>query len=441
MTKDDIYQKIADSSLFGNLGLFIGAGFSKAVFEGNPDFQPLSWIQLLEKISLKNNIDWDCIEKSYRSCPEIASALCVKIAENHNISIRESEEKLKEQISNITSWYPNQDNRNSFGIQLSNLNPKWIITTNYDLVIEGLLPDITNSLGPFDSFVFSDFSIPIYHMHGIRTIPNSLIITNEDYIKLFRPSEYRIHKLSLIINESTTLLIGYGVGDQNVLTALDWSKNVYKNNKAHYPNGVIQLVFCQNPKDFPVETSSGIILIETNSILETLSSINDKINANKAKHNDRIEEIKQITSHLVNADEKIIVKFITQSDYRLAYIVRISDDYRYIIQSFLNFLAKVFDCCWKRAIPYGAFQAYEEMTSIVLDVLIEISYEKMPPALFETVAYNLDRFSTYIGPGKGESHAAFRLWNSKKDQISEVTKRELINYANQCDSKRITRLF
>ncbi len=50
-------------------------------------------------------------------------------------------------------------------------------------------------------------------MHGIRTSPNSIIISQEDYISLFRPNQYRQQKLSLSIKESTTLIIGYGLGD------------------------------------------------------------------------------------------------------------------------------------------------------------------------------------------------------------------------------------
>jgi len=48
------------------------------------------------------------------------------------------------------------------------------------------------------------------------------IIVQEDYVGQFRPTEYRQIKMALMIKESTMLIIGYGLGDVNVLTALDW---------------------------------------------------------------------------------------------------------------------------------------------------------------------------------------------------------------------------
>jgi len=224
-----------------------------------------------------NSIPWESVETQYRSCPQIASSICATIAQTGSISFREAEKKIKDHICDLTSWYPNQNQREAFSPLLRQLSPKWIITTNYDLILEGLLPDNSSSLGPNDSLVFSNYTIPIYHLHGIRTSANSLIITNEDYIRLFRPNEYRLQKLSLTINESTTLIVGYGIGNQNVLTALDWSKNVYKNGRAHYPSGVIQLVFTDNPIEAVTETADGMILLETNSIVDTLRGINEKI--------------------------------------------------------------------------------------------------------------------------------------------------------------------
>jgi len=136
----------------------------------------------------------------------------------------------------------------------------------------------------------------------------------------------------------------------------------------------------------------------------------------------------------------VLVQFIEEQENRRIYLARISSDYRYVIESFLSFLTKVFDRCWERARPNGAFSAYAEMTSIVLDIIIEIEYEKMPPALFETIASNLERFSSMIGPRFGESHEAYRLWMRRRDEIPEMTKKELINYANQYSSRRICRL-
>jgi len=440
MTKDEVYSKIAESAHYGNLGLFVGSGFSKSVFENFYPVQPLSWIELLQKVCELNMLDWKDIDTSFKSCPEIASVIEKIISTQKGEDITQVDKMVKEQVCRLTSWYPNVDQRNNFTPLLSKLNPQWIITTNYDLILEGLLPENSNSLGPNESLVFSKHTIPIYHLHGIRTNPNTLILTNEDYITLFRPNEYRLQKLSLTINESTTLIIGYSVGDPNVLTALDWSKNVYQNNKSHYPNGVIQLVYTETPNDNVIETNNGMILLETNSIKDTLHYISHSIKKVERSYKKYQKEISFIKNQLIDADEESIDRFITDQDHRREFLVRISNSHIYLTETFLSFLTKVFDECWERSRPNGAFHAYWEMTSILLDIIIEITYDKMQPALFETIASNLDKASPYIGNGYGEGHSAYRLWRDRKKEIPEINKKELINYSEQYCCNKIARL-
>ena len=62
-------------------------------------------------------------------------------------------------------------------------------------------------------------------------------------MRLFRPSQYRQIRLALTIKESTTCLLGYSLGDVNVLTALDWSKNVFRESKGNYPHEVVQILW------------------------------------------------------------------------------------------------------------------------------------------------------------------------------------------------------
>ena len=65
MTKKEVYRLIAKSANYGNLGLFIGAGFSIAVSEISYNFEPLRWVDLLEKICLENNILWNSSDIYY----------------------------------------------------------------------------------------------------------------------------------------------------------------------------------------------------------------------------------------------------------------------------------------------------------------------------------------------------------------------------------------
>jgi hypothetical protein len=83
---------------------------------------------------------------------------------------------------------------------------------------------------------------------------------------LFRPSEYRQVKLALTVRESTTVILGYGLGDVNVFTALDWSQNVFRLDKSRYPRDVIQIIKNENPANDPYRDENGIMIVETESL-------------------------------------------------------------------------------------------------------------------------------------------------------------------------------
>lgn len=439
MEKADVYNLIAKSTIFGNLGLFVGSGFSKAVCE-SPFINkgPLSWEELLKKTCEHYNLEWEEITKKIMSYPEIASEICRKIMQKREqeISLKSKkyydiQKEVKASICEFTSWYPNEEQRTDFSPLLKSLEPQWIITTNYDLVLESLLPDFSISLSPENSLVYSKSSIPIYHLHGIRSNPDTLIITNEDYVKLFRPTEYRLHKLSLTLSESTTLIMGYGVGDQNVLTALDWSKNVYSNKSEHFPNEIIQIMYSEDSTDEVSETEDGMIILKTSSLLQTLKEIKESIEKNNISNTEDLDKIKKITIELCSLEEDQINTFIMDQDKRKALLMDISPLINKVTTPFLMFLNIVFDKSWEKTHPTGAFSEYAIVLNIIIDLFSIIEYEKMPPALFGLTANNLSRLSWYIGNGKGESHYARRVWDSRNKEIPEPARKELSAYAQQ----------
>lgn len=226
-TRPEVLEFISSAASYGNLGLFVGAGLSKAVLNDDLVEIALSWGQLLERASAKLDVEYSEISKEGISYPEIASRICQAYASLNGISFPQAVRRLKASIAELTCWYPNQERRELFAGYLNALSPTWIITTNYDLVIEAILTGNSIPLGPNDQLTSRKDIVPVYHLHGRRTNPGELIIVQEDYVSLFRPNEYRQIKLALTVKESTTLIVGYALGDVNVLTALDWSQNVF----------------------------------------------------------------------------------------------------------------------------------------------------------------------------------------------------------------------
>ncbi|WP_144496493.1 hypothetical protein [Bacillus safensis] len=80
------------------------------------------------------------------------------------------------------------------------------------------------------------------------------------------------------------------------------------------------------------------------------------------------------------------------------------------------------DKTWSNAVPDGAFEPYDDNIRILLDIIINYEYKKMPPALFEFVSYSLDRVFMYVGDNPnsipfGNSFKATETWHRNKKKI------------------------
>lgn len=443
MTKSDVYKFIAQSSLYGNLGLFIGAGFSHAVNEEFPTCKPLNWSDLLKQLCKDNNILWEDkkdddgnitekspIIKEFVSCPEIASQICKIISEKTSMSLTDSIRTFKHQICNITSWYADVQQRNQYHDLLIKVSPRWIVTTNYDLILETLLPEESISLSPKDELVYPKSKIPIYHLHGIRTDPDTIIITREDYIQLSRPHNYRMEKLSLMFSESSTLMIGYKIGDPNVQTALDWSKNIYdeQNSKTtKYPHKIIQLVHKRTPADEPYETENGIIILETDSVFTILKEISDTIDDVQIENDDIQNEVLNIQNKFLNPTEEDINNFITNDNVKNNTIKEIIKNPNIVIAT-ENFLSVVFKTLWKKTEPYGAFDEYADILDLLLYIFKNFELKKFPPSIYMFFIEQFEALAPYINNTYYcDSAEACRHWRTNKDSIKEDNKIEIKN--------------
>jgi len=439
-SREEVLKFISDSASYGNLGSFIGAGFTKAVLNDDVNDIALSWGELLETIAKTLEIDYEKIWKEGVGYPEIASQLCEAYSNANEITYKKALQRVKREIAGLTSWYPNKEQRAAFSSHLTKLSCSWIITTNYDMVIESLLTGISIPLGPNDSLIAPSGLVPVFHLHGVRTNPDEIIIAQEDYVGLFRPTEYRQIKLALMIKESTMLILGYGLGDVNVLTALDWSKNVFKGEAESYPNEVIQIVRKDNPKENPYRDRNSIVVIETNSLKDFFGEFTVIRNQSLINEEELKAALDTLSSELDNPDESMVEKFIDDNDYRAKVLKILSSFPNNLISGFVSFINSCIDVTWARSEPNGAFQGYADNLSVILDVLTSFSVKQMPPALFETTAYALQRVGYYIGSEIGKSFAAQKVWDQRKGTLSEDMVSELMSFSRQHSYSYLYRL-
>ena len=134
-TRSQVFRSLFRSSDFGNLGLFVGAGFSKAVLSSEYiDDVPvaLSWGELLGKCADAMKLDLSLCTSPGTSYPDIASQLCIQYSEANSCSFDDALNRLKMIIAGLTAWFPSSEQREEYAKYLNSMAPAWIVTTNYD---------------------------------------------------------------------------------------------------------------------------------------------------------------------------------------------------------------------------------------------------------------------------------------------------------------------
>lgn len=432
LTKEIVFEKLFKSSNYGNLGLFIGAGFSKAIVES-----ALNWFELIKSTSEKLKLDFPQDEDLVGvSLPELSSRLCKELQNKYDVDYFEAKSKFKEKICDISNWLPSEEKIDVFKEIFDIIEPNWIITTNYDLVLETILTGKCKSLSSHNYLSAPKGVIPIYHIHGTRLDNDKIIVTQDDYIPLFRPNEYRQSKLAMTIRESTTLVMGYGLSDMNILSALDWSKNIYT-EKNEYPYEIIQVIWTSGPKENPYKDENGNIIIEVNDLEVFLKELCEYLIFKNNEHDNKLKELDQIISKLNDCDDdKLIQKFINEKEFRVK-LLNMASEYEYsMIYSYINFFYRCIDEVWKETSKDGAFNEYNKYLVITLDIIINYEYKIMPPRLFQIIAEALNNVFRCIGddPNKyvlGDSWDATKTWHREKRNIPTDMVRQLYTYSKE----------
>lgn len=457
ITKRKILKEIASASVQDLLGFFVGSGLAKAVLGED---KALSWIELLQKCADRMRIPEyeknrlfgeECksrkerISPVYLDCPKIASEICNLYSQNlsktnknskSNKSNIAAEKIFKQVVAEQIAGYILPDKESGYRAYLKKMNPQWFITTNYDLLIESLFDGATIDLLPSNSFIKVKNLIPVCHIHGSIKDPSSIVITQNDYIEFFRAGNYWQNRLPFLIKEYMMLMIGYNLGDANIISALDWAGSVYKNNEFQYP--IILVNHTDNPRKKPYTRKYkrfSIRIIDTDNLGKFFTEVMEAIDREKDERNNLIKKIDSLEETFKNKRKEDINNVIYNKEERgklLSFMKSLSSEHNAIWPSFLDFYKSVLKDVQVYSHINGNFNGYALWLEVLLDTGETIDVNKMSPDFFKVYYENSKEIAWYIQLNckkiKGTSYAASRIWKDRHSKIPRPLQERLYLY-------------
>ena len=438
LTRHAVLSEIANASLFGSFGLFVGTGFSKALTDGNaPSFKELLQ-QVGHDLELSFDLD-DVANLLGKSYPKIALEMAKRLIgeDAQSGDTQQSMQKallvFKNAVCKNCDLTADEEIANVYREVVKRIPIQWVITTNYDFILEDI---ISNSIYLLPNQLLNPRSdyVPIYHLHGHIRSPENIVITESDYVGLFSPTEYRQLKLNLLLAESTTLMLGYNLGDVNVQTAIEWSR-VFKREKRllteSYQSLVIQALYVpESAAAEPYYGDNGEVILETSNILDLLNEVREIIDGKKIEHSESQELL-----DLWMDKDKFAKVIADDKGARTEFIETIKAFPRsYDVQTLLKFLRAVLEPIWGLAREDGGFGHYDRFLNVLLDILENIPVSNTHPSLFAYLAERLDDVGYYISPDGmrriGDSWSATQTWQARRKAIPEPMRAGLADYAN-----------
>ncbi|MFY0522790.1 SIR2 family protein [Archangium gephyra] len=428
-----ILRRIADASLFGHLGMFVGTGFSMALTDGvAPNFE-----KLLRRAAEDLELEFDFDDpKAVRglSYPQLATRLVAELTESKSNRAK-AMRALKRKIASICNLMPDDLLRDQYVPVLAQLRPSWVITTNYDFILESLLERAVPLL-PHEAVTPRRDYVPVYHLHGHRLVPESIVITEDDYVELLGPMEYRQNKLSLLLTESTTLMLGYSGGDINVRSAMKLARAYAEDRDLElqrYQGLVVQALYVTDraPRSEPYRGLNAEVIIEISDILQFLEEVRDAKAARKAE----FRKTRRIINKVLEDDDGA-EKLVGDVALRKEFVKALRAFPRsYEAGRVVEFLRRALNPLWNRARQRGNWHYYNAFVDFLLDVLEGINLRKLHPILSEYLSESFSDIAWYLEPGKqppsvkGKAWDATDTWRQRRSSLSSESVDELKRYA------------
>ena len=199
-----------------------------------------------------------------------------------------------------------------------------VITTNYDLLLENILPGYKAYVGQ-EELIFSQLQGvgEIYKIHGCCTNPSSIVINEEDYKEFDDKNAYLASKILTLFLEHPIVFMGYSIEDENIRNIL---KSIVRClSKENLKKLKKRLIFIEWSSNDESEISSHTLSFDDGKVIEmtkiklnSFEVLYEAMLENKAKYSAPIlRKLKQDIYELVLTNEpteKMKVVGLTEDD-------------------------------------------------------------------------------------------------------------------------------
>ena len=207
----DPYYELAYALESKSICMFVGTGFSMHI----TDLKAPTWLKLLKKCANKIKGGDLLIDQLFPDDqPVMPLEECASIIQ---VKMHSQGKCLYTEISKIVRNLKLGKNAEPTEEFLKSFPHLKIITTNYDELIEKKLLDEGESTTYAIGYPINrqPKGVQIYHIHGSVKYPTKMVVTADDYFNFINNPDYFSKKVQTLIEENTTIIIGYSLGDIN----------------------------------------------------------------------------------------------------------------------------------------------------------------------------------------------------------------------------------
>jgi hypothetical protein len=284
------------------------------------------------------------------------------------------------------------------------------ITTNYDLVIESLLPGRCNTNYPGKPVARRDACVDVFHIHGCILNPSAMVVTTNDYYRFINDSGYFSQKVSTMLHENSVVILGYSLSDPNlkaILNSLRLSagRAINRGNLFYVTRGVVPT----HIRDY-YETAYGIAVIENTEIDALLNGVD----ANFAEAQKLAQETETYLRKVLY-EEHLWTHPYLKLRSSLFHIIATANTSGYDVHSpeFGKMLATVLAEKISLTGLHGEWDQYTHLAEwlVYLGAIMDIPGIPLEATFLNAVNHSMTTMSkTYT---LGCSWAAFKVWSAK----------------------------